>query len=102
MILGTEDERMTLYNAVRRTERAKRFYAIPDPAKEDVEFDLVELDRVNIGEPFAVTVRIKNKSAQPRHVQAILSAGSVYYTGVKANLVKRATGKFTIPPNGSK
>ncbi|GAB1865095.1 Hemocyte protein-glutamine gamma-glutamyltransferase [Camponotus japonicus] len=96
---GTEVERLTLYRAVRSTEMAKRFYSLPSPGKEDVEFDLVELERVNIGEPFAVTVNIKNKSNEIRTIQAILSAGSVYYTGVKANLVKRASGDFALQPN---
>lgn len=90
---------MTLYRAVRSTEMAKRFYSLPSPGKEDVDFDLVELERVNIGEPFAVTVNITNKSNETRIIQAILSAGSVYYTGIKANLVKRASGDFTLQPN---
>ncbi|KYM93428.1 PREDICTED: hemocyte protein-glutamine gamma-glutamyltransferase-like [Cyphomyrmex costatus] len=98
---GTEVERLTLYRAVRSTEMAKRFYSLPSPGKEDVEFDLVELERVNIGEPFAVTVSIKNKSDEMRTIQAILSAGSVYYTGVKANLVKRASGDFVLQPNAT-
>ncbi|XP_014477785.1 PREDICTED: hemocyte protein-glutamine gamma-glutamyltransferase-like [Dinoponera quadriceps] len=96
---GTEVERLTLYRAVRSTEMAKRFYSLPSPGKEDVEFDLVELERVNIGESFAVTVNIKNKSSESRTIQAILSAGSVYYTGVKAHLVKRASGDFVLQPN---
>ncbi|XP_071559341.1 hemocyte protein-glutamine gamma-glutamyltransferase [Temnothorax nylanderi] len=96
---GTEVERLTLYRAVRSTEMAKRFYSLPSPGKEDVEFDLIELERVNIGEPFAVTVNIKNKSDETRTIQAILSAGSVYYNGVKANLVKRASGDFVLQPN---
>lgn len=99
--LGTEAERLTLYRAVRSTDVAKRFYSMPSPGKEDVEFDLEDLERVNIGQPFVVTVNIKNKSNQPRTIQAILSAGSVYYTGVKAHLVKRATGDFVLQPNSS-
>ena len=98
---GTEVERLTLYRAVRSSEMAKRFYSMPSPSKEDVEFDLVELERVNIGEPFAVIVDIKNKSNETRTIQAILSAGSVYYTGVKANLVKRASGDFALQPNAA-
>ncbi|XP_012281740.1 hemocyte protein-glutamine gamma-glutamyltransferase [Orussus abietinus] len=93
---GSQAERLTLYRAVRGTERAKRFYSLPAPGKEDVEFDLEDLERVNIGDPFSVVVRIKNRSSEPRTIQAILSAGSVYYTGVKANLVKRATGEFVV------
>ena len=99
--LGTEAERLTLYRAVRSTDIAKKFYSMPSPGKEDVEFDLEDLERVNIGQPFVVTVNIKNKSNQPRTIQAILSAGSVYYTGVKANLVKRANGDFVLQPNSS-
>lgn len=93
---------MTLYRAVRSTEMAKRFYSLPSPGKEDVEFDLIELERVNIGEPFSVTVNIENKSNEKRTIQAILSAGSVYYTGVKAHLVKRASGDFVLQPKAGK
>lgn len=98
---GTEVERLTLYRAVRNTELAKRFYSLPSPAKEDVEFDLVDIERVNIGQPFAVVVNMKNKSNQIRTIQAVLSAGSVYYTGIKAHLVKRASGDFVLQPNAS-
>ncbi|KAG6801709.1 hemocyte protein-glutamine gamma-glutamyltransferase [Apis mellifera caucasica] len=98
---GTELERLTLYRAVRSTELAKRFYSLPSPAKEDVEFDLVDIERVNIGEPFAVIVNIKNKSNEKRTIQAILSAGSVYYKGIKAYLVKRASGDFVLEPYAS-
>ncbi|XP_031364851.1 hemocyte protein-glutamine gamma-glutamyltransferase-like isoform X1 [Apis dorsata] len=98
---GTELERLTLYRAVRSTELAKRFYSLPSPAKEDVEFDLVDIERVNIGQPFAVIVNIKNKSNEKRTIQAILSAGSVYYKGIKAHLVKRASGDFVLEPYAS-
>lgn len=98
---GTELERLTLYRAVRSTELAKRFYSLPSPAKEDVEFDLMDIERVNIGEPFAVIVNIKNKSNEKRTIQAILSAGSVYYKGIKAYLVKRASGDFVLEPYAS-
>lgn len=90
-----------MYRAVRSTELAKRFYSLPSPAKEDVEFDLVDIERVNIGEPFAVIVNIKNKSNEKRTIQAILSAGSVYYKGIKAYLVKRASGDFVLEPYAS-
>ncbi|XP_076766977.1 hemocyte protein-glutamine gamma-glutamyltransferase [Xylocopa sonorina] len=98
---GTEAERLTLYRAVRSTELAKRFYSMPSPAAEDVEFDLVDIERVNIGQPFAVIVNMKNKSKEPRTIQAILSAGSVYYKGIKAHLVKRASGNFVLQPQAS-
>lgn len=37
---GTEDERLSLLNAIRGTEAAKRFYALPEPDMEDMEFEL--------------------------------------------------------------
>ncbi|XP_043468472.1 hemocyte protein-glutamine gamma-glutamyltransferase-like [Leptopilina heterotoma] len=96
---GTPAERLTLYRAVRSVDLAKRFYSFPAPGKEDVVFDLVDLMRVNIGDPFTVTVNIENKSNEVRTIKAILSAGSVYYTGIKANIVKRASGSFALQPH---
>ena len=58
-VSGSKAERLTLYNAVQRTERAKRFYNMPDPSQSQITFELVELDKINIGESFAVTIRIK-------------------------------------------
>ncbi|XP_043278187.1 hemocyte protein-glutamine gamma-glutamyltransferase-like [Venturia canescens] len=98
---GTEAERLSLLRAVRSTQSAKKYYSLPAPNKEDVEFDLIDIERVKIGQPFTVTVNIKNKSTERRTISAILSAGSVYYNGVKANVVKKASGEFTIHPNAS-
>lgn len=55
---------MGLYNAVRSSQRAKRFFRYPDQATEDVEFDLIELERVPLGEPFSVVIllKVRNKS----------------------------------------
>ncbi|KAG8222477.1 hypothetical protein J437_LFUL000839 [Ladona fulva] len=93
---GTEAERLSLMNAVRGTERAKRFYSLPSAASEDVSFDLEDIERVPIGENFKVTVKIENKAKEDRNIQAVLSAGSVFYTGVKAHCVKKASGTFKI------
>ncbi|XP_022920675.2 hemocyte protein-glutamine gamma-glutamyltransferase-like [Onthophagus taurus] len=98
---GTEAERLSLYNAVRSTRLAKNFYALPDPNLEDIEFDLVELDRIRIGEDFSVIVRMKNKCDEERNVRAVLSSTSVFYTGIKANLVKKAEGIFKLKPHSS-
>lgn len=67
-----------------------------------MEFTLQELERIKIGEPFNVVVKITNKSNQVRNVKAVLSAGSVFYTGIKAKMVKRAQGEFKVQPNSSK
>lgn len=91
-----------MYRAVRGTELAKRFHSLPSSSKEDVEFNLLDIERVNIGDSFSVTIEILNKSDRPRTIQAILSAGSVFYNGVKAKLIKKTTGDFTLQPYSSK
>lgn len=68
---------------------------------EDMEFDLVELDRINIGDSFQVTIKIKNKSNQQRTVQTSLSAASIFYTGAKANLVKKYSKEIVLKPHTS-
>nr|CAD7442811.1 unnamed protein product [Timema bartmani] len=39
-----------------------------------------------------------NKSNSVKTVKAILSAASVYYTGIKAHLIKKASGDFQVQP----
>lgn len=36
-----------------------------------------------------------------RHIKVSLSAGSVYYTGVKANLIKKIHGEFVMKPHST-
>lgn len=98
---GTEAERLSLLNAVRGTEAAKRFYALPEPELEDMEFDLQELDTIKIGENFNVVVKIKNKSDKQREIKCALSAASVYYTGVRAQRIIKQEGRFVMKPNSS-
>ncbi|XP_015109544.1 hemocyte protein-glutamine gamma-glutamyltransferase [Diachasma alloeum] len=93
---GTRAERLTLYRAVRSIPSAKRAYAGGEQVVEDVEFKLVDLDRVNIGDPFTIRIDIENKSEERRTVKVVLSAGSVYYNGVKAHQIKRAEGEFEL------
>lgn len=95
---GTEAERLSLYNAVRGSELAKSFYSLPSAGLEDIEFDLVELDRIKIGDDFSVKVHVKNNGKETRSIKAVLSAGSIFYTGVKAMQVKRMEGSFKLKP----
>lgn len=98
---GSEAERLSLLNAVRGTEAAKKFYSIPDPGLEDVTFDLEDLEKIKIGENFCVVVHITNKSDKERNINASLSAASVYYTGVKAKLINKIEGEFKMKPHSS-
>lgn len=89
-----------MVNAVRGSNRqgAGRFLEM-DPKPEDMEFDLIELEQVSVGDPFSLVVKITNNSNETRTVQADLMAESIFYTGVRGKLVKRATGKFIVRPN---
>lgn len=102
---GTVEERMAVLNAARYGVAPSIRYAVydmPPPEKEDVTFDLQEIDKIMIGQPFTVTVQVKNKnSSEVRTVGAVLSASTVYYTGVLARKVTRQRGNFTLKPNQS-
>ncbi|XP_056638436.1 hemocyte protein-glutamine gamma-glutamyltransferase-like [Diorhabda sublineata] len=97
---GSKAERLSLLNAVRGTEAAKRFYDMPEEM-EDVEFTLQDLDRIKIGEDFSVVVRITNKSAEYRHIKCQMSAATVYYNGVKAHPINKDEGEFNLKPNST-
>jgi hypothetical protein len=47
-----------LLNGVRASERAKRFYMLPAKSREDIDFELVNLDEVKLGDGFSITVNI--------------------------------------------
>ena len=93
---------MAVMNAARGVDRATMYYDLPSETTEDVSFNLKELERVDIGKPFNIEVDIHNKSHEKRSIQVILSAYSIYYTGVKALKIKSAGGTFTMRPNQRK
>ncbi|XP_068992552.1 hemocyte protein-glutamine gamma-glutamyltransferase-like [Neodiprion pinetum] len=96
---GTREERFALYRAARSLNGARKIYAIPEKAEEDCEFTLVDLDTVNIGEPFSLEVNIKNYSHEPRTFHANLTIRSVYYNGNPGNMVRAVTTRFTVSPH---
>ncbi|CAG4986820.1 unnamed protein product [Colias eurytheme] len=95
---GTASERLALWNGVRYSERAKRYYAVASSLTNDVTFKLRDIDTVPIGKDFRVTVDIENTSDQGRNIKAALSATSVFYNGVKADLLKKVEGKIFVGP----
>jgi hypothetical protein len=58
---------LTLLNGVRASERAKRFYMLPTKSREDIDFELVNLDEVKLGDSFSVTVNIHVSEARLWH-----------------------------------
>lgn len=95
---GTEAERLAVFNAARGIPKAQQYYEIPKEIKNDVFFDLIDIDVIPFGESFDVVVIIKNKSNEVRNISAMLSASSVYYTGATAKHIKRSQGTFAVRP----
>lgn len=56
---GTEAERLAVFNAVKGVERAQQYYCFPQKGSEDVQFDLVEIEKIPFGQDFSVTVHIQ-------------------------------------------
>jgi len=95
---GSDTERVTLTSAATNIRSARHAFNLPSMAEQDVEMDLQELGKINLGEPYDMRVTVKNTSAYPRTIVIALSSSSLYYTGVKADTIARAEGKFTLQP----
>jgi transglutaminase 1 len=97
---GSTPERMSVSNSSRGIDRSlsQNFYEVPTKVNEDVFFDLIELEKIAFGQPFNVTVQIQNRSTEMRTVTAILSAHSIYYTGVTARRLGRADRQLVLQP----
>ncbi|CAF4877423.1 unnamed protein product [Pieris macdunnoughi] len=96
---GTASERLALMNGVRYSERAKRYYAVAASLSNDISFKLRDIDTVPIGKAFRVTIDIENTSeTEGRNIKAALTASSVYYNGVKSDVVKKVEGKLFVGP----
>ena len=54
---GSMAERMAIHNAIRGSRRAMQYYNFKSDVKEDVVFDLIDIDKITLGEPFQVKVR---------------------------------------------
>lgn len=96
------EERSALRRAARDLNHARRAYEILAQQQENVKFELVPLETIQMGDSFDVRVNIENKSEQHQTIRAVLSAESVYYNGVKGHLVKHATGIFSLLPGERK
>ncbi|CAG9127446.1 unnamed protein product [Plutella xylostella] len=95
---GSASERLALMNGVRQSERAKRYYAVLNNTSSDVQFSLRDIDTVFIGDEFRICVDITNTSEEGRNIKAVLSATSIFYNGVKSQVVKKAEGKIFVGP----
>lgn len=69
---------------------------------EDVEFELLKLEGSKIGDVFKLKLNITNKSGEIRFVKTLMTVSSMFYTGVKANLVKKEQEETILQPHESK
>lgn len=80
----------------------RRFFSLSKNGQEDVELQLEQVERKKLGENFKLTLNITNTSEEVRHVKVLITVSSMFYTGVKANLVKKEQDEIVLEPNGSK
>lgn len=93
---NTLAERLAVFNAVRGIPKAQELYEIPSDVSSDVLFELVDIDTVPLGKNFDVVVRIENQSSEERTISAVITAGSVLYTGAAAGDIKKSQGLFKV------
>ncbi|CAB3230840.1 unnamed protein product [Arctia plantaginis] len=94
----SREERMTMENALRKSESIFARYYLND-AFNDVTFDFELRDDIKIGQDFSVVLHIKNRSVAESHqVKGILRVDTVTYTGVTGDGVKRSEFNMKIGP----
>ncbi|ROT63475.1 hypothetical protein C7M84_018633 [Penaeus vannamei] len=91
-------ERLAVRNAILGSSQAQKNYECNPGQKNDVFFDLVDIDEVTIGQEFKVLLLARNDSNEPRSVSTFLTARSVYYNGVSGSLIKKTESKFKLQP----
>jgi len=88
----------SVMNNVRGVDRSSNMYDFPGKVTEDVIFDLVQMNKIAYGQPFNVSVQIQNRSSEMRTITAILSASSIYYTGVSGRRLGRVDRQLVLQP----
>ena len=98
---GSEEERMAVLNAARGSGLSFLF-EIPPPGKEEIDFDLVDIEKVLIGNAFYVQVNLGNRGGNVRTIQLFININSVYYTGILARKIKQERQIVVLQPYQSK
>ncbi|CAG0884268.1 unnamed protein product [Cyprideis torosa] len=94
--VGSTAERLTMLNAARCCDNARRYFNLPKDIVEDVELDLVDVEKLEIGEPFKVTVIATNRSSATRTIKILMSSSSIYYNGSRGKHILKTSGKFAV------
>ena len=77
-------------------------FELPAPGKEDIEFDLLDIDKVLIGNPFYIQVEMTNRMGSPRTVSLSVSCNSFFLTGILARKIKQERQIIVLQPYQSK
>lgn len=86
---------MSVLNAARCGGLAY-LYDMPSQAQEDVHFELADIDSIMIGQSFYIKVRVRNRAREKRTINMVVTASTLYYTGVRANKIRREKHAFIL------
>ncbi|XP_040568202.1 hemocyte protein-glutamine gamma-glutamyltransferase [Lepeophtheirus salmonis] len=95
---GSQEERLSVFNAVRSTAGAKEYYNISENQYNDVLMKLDEMETIHFGSPYKGRVFLENTSNEQRTLNCLITSSSMYVNGIKANEISRAGGNFTLKP----
>ncbi|XP_040568982.1 hemocyte protein-glutamine gamma-glutamyltransferase [Lepeophtheirus salmonis] len=95
---GSTEERLSIFNAIRSTDKAKLHYNITKDQKTDILLKLDGIESVQFGFPYKAKIFLENVSNEPRTLNCLVSSSSMYYTGIKAFQISRAKGIFVLQP----
>ncbi|KAG1690979.1 Hemocyte protein-glutamine gamma-glutamyltransferase [Nymphon striatum] len=91
-----QDNILTEYKNKEGAEDCPFLFDMPTTGHEDVYFDLVDIDTIMIGQAFHIRVKVKNRSRERRTITMVLTASTLYYTGVRANKIRREKHAFVL------
>ncbi|KAL5022286.1 hypothetical protein ScPMuIL_001441 [Solemya velum] len=90
--------------AVRRANlMGSTMKALYETSSQDVSFDLVDKEVLEMGEDFDVVVRITNNSNEVRTINGTMTVATMYYTGVPGTVIKsEQLNQYVIRPRDTK
>ena len=77
-------------------------FEIPAPGKEEVEFDLLDIEKVVVGNAFYIQVEMANRVGQLRTITLSINADSFFQTGIMAKKIKSERHIIRLKPYQSK
>ncbi|KAK7115370.1 protein-glutamine gamma-glutamyltransferase K-like [Littorina saxatilis] len=99
---GSNEERTALMRAHKAGASSPK-HDVYKTGPEDVKFELdFDAENTYVGSDFVVKVRCSNTGKEQRHVDGVLYASTMYYTGIVAENVGKASLKVSLHPGETK